>query len=692
MSFTGQRAGFDATVTRSALGAPGTLALALTVEDIPGAADFLIALDASVLAGFTGRTVWRKAKVELGFEPVLPLVGSISIEESLDNPIASASFEVLSDRCAQNDPTSWGWGDQAASITLYAGKKPATMAEWLAFEGWTDSRSNAGLYKARGSFHCVGLAAAWAGTPGCIRVGPFRGMTRGALLAAYATSVGTAIANSDILDLGAVVSRPVEINGSTLLEVAQRFGEIERWMPRVTIEGALEIVTFDSILTDTPVFTFDPTTYFTIEEAPVESPPTKLVLSGSFIPDSIRLSTGGAETVRTEKAGIDSDGLPTLTITDVTTTAGIVTGVRVEEKRTFARDGTTAEAAVLQTYSVVEEVWRYQYADLGDGVERPTTQLHQYEKHTWLVTGVPCHVGYLLGNLWLTGGWYVGTRAALIEVGFTTVENEWNPASASVSACTLARESIVEYALYSKLAGAISGYAYLDGSEREDEFYILQAVRLDEVTWRDFRDRTTPEVQKETWLHSLKVDSVYGGEILVKGDWRLETWTMEAAGATHRHRIIGTSSVPGAALWGGTYSTTTTVPPVDEVIDGPLLGPPVGSTDAALLRQTVQVNVYDWSEVLPFVPKTESETIEFAETPAELDRVAEWRMLIARGEKLVIRHRLLPFLKVGSPVLITSAPRSITLRRAIVWTTKRTVVLPDQATSQETLVYLLPEG
>lgn len=691
MSFTGQRAGFAASVTRSAAADPGTLALSLAVDDASGFAEFLVALDASVLAGFSGRTVWRKSKVEIGYEPVLPLVGTISIDESVENPISSASFEVLSNRVAQNDPAPWGWGDQAASITLYAGKKPATMAEWLAFEGWTDSRSNGGLYKARGSFRCVGLAASWAGTPGCIRVGPFRGMTRGALLAAYATSVGTSIANDDIADLGAVVSRPVEINGSTLLEVAQRFGEIERWIPRVTTEGALEIVTFDSILTDEPVFTFDPTNYLTIEEQPVESPPTKLVLSGSFIPDSIRLSTGGAETVRTETAGTDGDGLPTLIITDVTTTTGIVTAVRVEEKRTFARDGRTAEAAVLQTYSVVEEVWRYQYADLGDGIDRPTTQLRQYEKHTWLVTGVPCKVDYVLGNLWLSGGWYVGTRASLVKVGMTTIENEWNPASSAVSACGLAHEWVIEYALYSKLAGAISGYFYLDGSEREDPEYIFQAVRLEETTWRDFRDRTTPEVQRETWLHSLKVDSVYGGEILVKADWKLETWTMEAAGATHRHRIVGTSSVPGAALWGGGFSTTSSITPVDEVIDGPLLGPPVGSTDSALLRQTVEVHVYDWSELLPFVPRTESETLEFAETPAELDRVAEWRMLIARCEKFVIRHRLIPFLKIGSPVLVTSAPRSIIERRGIVWATKRTVALPDQATSQETLVYVLPE-
>jgi hypothetical protein len=380
-----------------------------------------------------------------------------------------------------------------------------------------------------------------------------------------------------------------------------------------------------------------------------------------------------------------------VTITDVTTTAGIVTAMRIEEKRTFARDGKTAEPAVLQTYSVVEEVWRYQYADLGDGVQRPTTQLHQYEKHTWMATGTPCRENHVLGNLWLSGGWFLGTRASLTKVGMATIENTWNEASAAVSACGLAKEWVTEYALYSRLAMAGYGYHYLDGSEREDAEYKLQVVRIDEITWRDYRDRTTPEVQKETWLHSLKVDSVYGNEVLVRGDWTLETWTMEAAGATHRHRIIGTSQIPGAILWGGSFSTTTTIQPVDEVLDGPLIGPPVGSTDAALLRQVVEVHVYDWSEVLPFVPKTESETIEFAETPAELDRVAQWRMLLARCDKLTIRHRLLPFLRCGSPVLVTSAPRSLVARRALVWSIKRTIALPDQASSQETLVYVLPE-
>jgi hypothetical protein len=690
----GTPAGFAVAVARDSAAVPASFVAEALSQEIPGAAEFFATLDGTVLAGFSARHVWRRVNVSLGYEDVVPLVGTVTVEESLDDPIPTASFEILSDRVAQHDPASWGYGDQDVAITFYAGTKPASLTAWLAFTGWTDSRSNAGLYKARGPFRCVGSAAAWAGNPGCIRVGPFRGLTRGALLAAYVTSTGGTILNPDILSLGAVVSRPVEINGPTALEVARRFGEIERWLPRVTAEGALELVTFDSILTDEPVFAFTPATYLSCEEQPVESPATKRVLSGSCIPDSIRLTSGGTETKRTEVPGVDAAGLPTLTITDTTTNAGIVTGVRTELRQTFARDGVTAEPATLQTYSVVEEKWVYAYADLGDGISRPTTQLLQHEKHTWMVTGVPCATAYGLGNLWLSGGRFVGDRASLIEVGRTIDENTWNGASAAVSACTLATENRMEWALYSKLAGTFGGYIYPDGAERLEQMYALQVIRQDLVTWRDLRDAQVPEVQKTSLISTIQVDTVTGQEFLIQGTRRHETWVMIAGGATHLHRVTGSTLALGLILWGapGGYRQETTLVPVDEILAGPLLGPPVGSLDAALLRQTVEVHVFDASGILPFLPLKESDTIEWAETPAELDRVAAWRMLLSLCDKVVIRHRLLPFLRIGQVVTVTSAPRSLTARRSIVWSTKRAVMLPDQASSQETLVYVLPEA
>ena len=143
----------------------GTGTAAVTAPAAAGAGTGPAEVDRALITAALLQARWGGARVTVDGERMSQLVGQVSLEESLDNPVPLATFTLLTPRLARHHPDTLAWGQHDAEITFRMGS-PGFVEEWDAFTGRTEPTGNSGAYCPRGDLRAVGIAAGWTGKLG----------------------------------------------------------------------------------------------------------------------------------------------------------------------------------------------------------------------------------------------------------------------------------------------------------------------------------------------------------------------------------------------------------------------------------------------------------------------------------------------------------------------------------------------
>lgn len=672
--------------TNSFAGGSATALIPLTIGPASGSATSSVAsptvyasgsatVDNTVAIAFLSvRNRLTTAAVTLEDTDVQTLVGTLDIEETLDDPIKYASFDIAAPEVAFHHASSYANGDKAVSIDLYAGP-PGGVESWTAFVGTTEAAQNSGPYRPIAKFRAASLAAKWADKPGCIRYPPLAGYHRGALLAAMFASVGASVTNADIETMGAIVKRPQDLMGVTALQYAKRIGEIEGWWIRGTNSGDVEVVTDEQLLGGPSIYDFDETNVFSVDETPPTRPTTVWVLSSTQLNEE-SLAPG----LRTEVVGtssVDQDGLPYSTVVEITTDHGTEVFRRTSEWRSVAADGITLGPVTYQPVSVVEVKtdWEPGAYDTETNSYSPSTRINTRKTLNYKLAGTPVATDYSAPQTWASGGDYWEPRAALILIEKVTEDYEWDPTTCILKSVKTTREQ-----LYSPLTDPALGssHPYQDGTYRAADIWTMQTVAEVVDYWNDYREENTrPTVIKNEYRKRFRADrfaaSPYESHVIEtygNAEQVREEWTGNESATSWTHTTSTTWPREVVRLANSTLPVATTE---TEYGEGPVPGPPSGSADVPQIVQDAIIQTYDLSSALSQYTVTKGEeTIEQAESLDELIAVGLRRIRRALDVWYVVTHRDIPYLKVGDHVTLTNHARSMaTPVDGFVWSIKR---------------------
>jgi hypothetical protein len=679
-------ASVSGTLTRTAPGgsaAAGTLSV--TGFD-SGAAFGTLSVDRSLFLAFTSRVRECRPDVYIDGELMTGLVETVEIDETLDDPIAQATFTLSDKRVAFFDPESLSNGSHDVQIDLWVGP-PGGVRKWTAFRGKTEAPTNSMPYRPRGAFRAVGNYSVYADFKGCLNVPAMSGLYRGDLIAAFCESAAVPLTGT--VPGGGLVRKALSLADKAPVQLIQELGEIEGWFVRVVETpvplGAgfggisLEIVSEDRAVDGTPVFAFDESNSFDTPETTPNRPVNDWVLSCT------RLIEPGVLVTVTETPG-SLYGLDSKTVTEVTTDSGVEIK-RVETTwATVVKPGVTTLPAALQiTQRVTMEIeWEpyLGYAADGTRVDIPSLQMNSRTVTTEMLMGVPFYglVSDPPGSggapyIWVQGGRFTKPYAEL-EIAETVEETfTWStpptfvpgvaplPSQGMAPDLFCAQNSCVSIRsqLFSPLKPG--GFPYVDGSVRKDTSYVFQEVSRDQ-TWGPFTRPDVPGFVPET----LKF-----------------RWFLSSPG-TEDYGIIGPNQggiSGGPDPSGARASLVAAISPI-----ATLSAPPSrGSADLAqVVTETVTAEL-DAVLASGYPPSRQSPTMnEYAESIDELNTIAKRRIRRACSDVLDIPHRAIPFLRVGDHVTIANHARSLVDVDAFVTSIKRTFDVANGGAHQVTSV------
>lgn len=676
-------ASVSGTMTRTGLA--GVAAEGTLQASDPAPAGFAagtLAADRTKFLAFYARTRNTRPDVAIEGEVLTTLVDQVTLDETLDDPTRFATFKLSDRRAAFFDPATVAAGDRAVTVDLWAGP-PGGVKAWRAFRGLTEQNQNEQPFRPRGTFRAASNAKGWT-QKGCLRLEAFSGMTRGEILAAYAESAGVTIANLGDLG-GGIVRKPVDIAGDSVVDLVKKFGEVEGWIARETDDGTgLEILNEDTLLDGSPIFELDESNYFDVAEVAPSRPVTNWVLSSTRIKDS-SASVDGADAVpgspaeadgalvveRTEVAGYDSAGRPTLVVTEVSKLMGAEVLRVVSSFATVATQGVTNGPAVFQKTEEVytAQVWEpFLYYDAPGSAPRyrPSTQLNERHVRKYALAGVPCSTG--TGYTWESGGQF--TTPSAVWMNTETLDEVFSWAD-----CFLLTAQKIRTAYYAPKVGS-GGYAYPDGTLRSTSSYTFTYTEIETTTWTDFRNTGTPRVEARIYLEA------YGGLPETFGPSRTTTKVFQGNASNSVYGI--TESTTEAD---GTSTTKTT-----DSISGAVPGAPTGSADVPLFEQEVVLVDFDATAASGFTKRTESPgAIDFTESTEELRMIAVRRIRRACSVDYPVTHNAIPFLRVGDHVALTNRSRSLSKKSAYVAAIQRTAAPLNGAMRQVTTLRVPPD-
>src|ERR1019366_4461626 len=224
------------------------------------------------------------------------------------------------------------------------------VLKWPAFYGFMETATNSMPYRTRGDLKAVSLASLWANTQGCLTIPAMSGLTRGAVIAAFAASAGVTIVNANSIG-GGIVTKALDLAGKTPFQLFQDYGEVEGWFARSTDDGSgLEIVSEDTILKGAPVFYFDDSNTFDCPETTPDRPVTDWILSGTQIGPG---ALAGIAVTSSTSSTIDGAGNRSSVTTEITTDDGVEIQRIVTQYATVGAPGVSAQPVGYQMVSRV---------------------------------------------------------------------------------------------------------------------------------------------------------------------------------------------------------------------------------------------------------------------------------------------------------------------------------------------------
>ncbi len=624
-------ASVSGTLTRVAAGGTAATGTLSVIGFWTNAATGTLAIDRTLFLAFYSRVRLTRPDCFINAELMPNLVGTVKLDWSLVDPVGYAEFTVSDKRASFLDPASISYGSQPVEIDLWAGP-PGGVLKWPAFYGFMETATNSMPYRTRGDLKAVSLASLWANTQGCLNVPAMSGLTRGAVIAAFAASAGVTIVNANSIG-GGIVMKALDLAGKTPFQLIQDYGEVEGWFARSTDDGSgLEIVSEDTILKGAPVFYFDESNTFDCPETTPDRPVTDWILSGTQMGPSDPSTIGQIVTTVQGAAYVAGVSLDSSTVTEITTDSGVEIKRVVSQYATVVTPGFSLLAASYQLVNRVttESDWTpFVYVD-ANGVSReiPSSQLVKRVTTTETLGGVPeCTSG---GVPWVQGGSWSQDWAVFLMTGRVT-ETLVYDTSVGGDPCFGVQDTIVTESYYSPLDAF--GIAYPDGSTRHNSYYIWQETARLDTRWNNNSDVN----------------------------------------------VIGTSAWSGSPTESYVTKNTTGT-----------AAAPVGSSTTPQYSQQVIIAETDATAASGYVKNTSSATIDFAESVDELNQIAKRRIRRALSDQIAIPHKCVPFLRVGDHVSVTMHARGLVNVDAYVYSIERTCDVTNGAFEQVTTVNIPP--
>lgn len=597
------------------------------------------------------------------------LSGQVVVRDELNNPVQTAEFELSDAAVARYAEGSLSWGDKRCEIYLQSGP-PGGVREFRAFRGKITGPANTGNTLPQGRFQAVSDSAEWASKPLCI-VGPaYSRKHRGQLWREALQSVGASTATPDIDNFGAVVLRPYEAMGTLVPEYLKRGAELEKVHFRTNPDSSVEFISADEALAGPPVYAFSELNYDTCEEEPANAPITDWVFNGTIL--------------ATDGTGGDAAPLPagqrTVTLPITYGPDGSYTKVEVTFDKTtelFRRQTTfqvketdgypAAGPAVLQAVSKVEIEYRYPRIDSSSGDYNYSTRLDWRKTRRWELTGTPCSLD--TGYTWASGGQYVEISARLTLLEEIEETYEYETTGCTLKTVTLLRNQLSIAPRCDPSLGSAHFYNDEDGrlaASLSQQASMRETMRSVEH-WNDYRN---PNVGSLPTVIANRVVTRWIPKEFAGGAYPSSLVDAYMPAEVVRREWLGDAS---QAAW--TKTTTVSFPPgVVRTSDGslpppgvqtehgtgPVPGPPSGASDVPQFAQQAFVWRVDRSELYPFTKLSRTETLEQAESIAEVQRVGEWRIAQAVGTVERIKGQTIPGLRCGDHVTVECHARSIT--------------------------------
>lgn len=206
---------------------------ATLTADVYNAADSRATLTAEVsralVEAYEGRSIRTGFKVKLDgvWVPAADLLGDVEISESLDSPMAFATFRLVGGAWSPL-VTEKTWTRKAVEIWWLNGP-PGRTREELRFAGWVRTGDAAGGPGPIVTVSCVNEAGLYDRWELCHEIEPLAGMRRGEIAAELCADAGlTAVDFPD----GAEYTKPVQAVNARLFDYLQPFVEPEGWKLR----------------------------------------------------------------------------------------------------------------------------------------------------------------------------------------------------------------------------------------------------------------------------------------------------------------------------------------------------------------------------------------------------------------------------------------------------------------------------
>jgi len=347
------------------------------------------------------------------------------------------------------------YGAKPTSLSLLAGKSPASMQEFKLFDGVTSQITNSGNVLVKGDITCVDDSAFFANIPLCLEIPPFSGLRRDEIVRLAAKNVGmdgrppgspaivTDGPTGDVIcPVLKVYNKPILLTNGSLLPFLNDFLEPEGCYASFNTDGFLEVIRVDlKSLPDLADWTLDASLgdfdQDTLEEVPPSAPATKIIVTatepvsgtgpgGSTLENTVRTVEEDAELyaplcVKVRPSGGDSflygDGsyrsiaqetLMTVTrkVTEVTTSNG------QEIRRVVTNFGFYNPAAFDPNYSTLPTGSSYGGAYGDKSFHRDEVESLIEISRDVIETQIDLN-GTILGTTETSYGWFAPHRAAV---------------------------------------------------------------------------------------------------------------------------------------------------------------------------------------------------------------------------------------------------------------------------------------
>lgn len=644
-----------------------------------------VACDYKSMAPWFAGTRRTRGRVLIDGEDITGLIGHITINEQDDAITRIATFRVLDPRASFWNSASITRGGRAVKIYL-ACDDFDTFSEVLEFTGVTDSAPAEGPYCPLATFRCVSLAGTLlSATTGCVQIAAFSGMRRRDILIAYALSAGVVLT----LPAGVFmtkVQKPYNISGISIEALFLRYCEVEGQYVRELGDGTTyEIFDWAAVGPDAAAFiniTEDMYLGSPREDTP-NRPVTLLTVGGSGISQARRGPENPITTLDEHASGVDASGNPWSIDLWVTRQYGVELKSVREDRKVYARLGVATSPATLQLVSRQTTTTSYVMANMyGIPANEPTWAADGWQLAIAPITGERSYyfiaptaqvatvtdviegwfsplVDVTHGSLWTDNTHHNDVVENFQETARTVTTNTYDATS-----CRLSRQLAITQGWYVPQLDTPTFYLYDDG------------------TYRNGVQQTYREVKRvdETYSDNLAIAEAGGTSTrvnrhsTVKSAWIITAWAAYGAPPvqlpTESYAVSEATIVLLTGSIGSASHTETTISNVTngatssdrKNVAGSVPDPQVASSTTPQFQLTAITATFSaYTDIFPIVPMTENN--EDAETLAELEKVARYRLRKQLAVRETVALPAIRGLRALHPMTLTAPERSLSAKQ-----------------------------